>query len=96
VGIKFASPLPLGSCKLAEEIFIDSTECVVIKRCWNLRHFLKQFFRQRTRENVVAFGEYTRQLRIVLFYIPHGFIDCLANVGAFRQCEKMVEARVRG
>ena len=93
-GIKLAAPLPFGHGELAEEIFVDAPEGVVVERGGNLGDFFQQFLEQRAGEEVVGLGQDAGELRVVLLDVAHGVVDGFAHVGGFWQREEVVEAGV--
>ena len=76
------------------KVFANSPEGVVVHGGRNLGDFLEQFFKEGAREEVVGFGQDTRELRIVLLDVSDGVVDRFAHVSGFGQREELIVADV--
>ena len=74
-GVELAAFLALGAGELAEEVFVDAPEGVVVHGGGNLGDLLEQFLKQGAREEVVGLGQDARELRIVLLDVAHRLVD---------------------
>ena len=95
-GVELAALLALGAGELAEEVFVDAAEGVVVQRGGNLGDLLEQFLEQGAGEEVVGLGQDAGELRVVLLDVAHGGVDLGADVRGFGQVEQVVEARLGG
>ena len=95
-GVKFAAALALAHGELAEEVFVDAPEGVVVQRGGNLRDALEQFLEEGAGEEVVGLGQDAGELRVVLLDVAHGGIDLRADVLGFRQAQQVIEPRLGG
>ena len=74
-GVELAAFLALGAGELAEEVFVDAPEGVVVHGGGNLGDFLEQFLEEGAGEEVVGLGQDAGELRIVLLDVAHGVVD---------------------
>ena len=95
-GVKFAAALALAHGELAEEVFVDAPEGVVVQRSGNLGDALEQFLEEGAGEEVVGLGQDAGELRVVLLDVAHGGIDLRADVLGFRQAQQVIEPRLGG
>ena len=89
--VELAPALPLAHGELAEEVFVDPSERIVIQRGGNFRHFFQQFLEQRPREKVVRLWQNARELRVVLLDVAHGGINLCTDVFSFGKLEQIIE-----
>lgn len=95
-GVKFAAALALAHGELAEEVFVDAPEGVVVERGGDLGDFLEQFLEEGAGEKVVGLGQDAGELRVVLLDVAHGGIDLRADVLGFGAVEQVIEPRLGG
>lgn len=92
--VEFAPTLPFAHRELAEKIFVDAPESVVVEAGGNLRHLLQKLLQKRGGEAIVRFRKNTRELRIVLLDLAHSGVDLGADVLGLGQTEQIVVARL--
>ena len=78
--VELAALLALGAGELAEEVFVDAAEGVVVERGWNLGDLLQQLLEQGAGEEVVGLGQHAGELRVVLLDLAHRGVDLGADV----------------
>jgi len=86
--------MAFGHGELAEEVFVDLPEGVVIEGGWNFRDHLQQFLEQLAVKNLVGLGENAGEVGVVPLDVPHRVVDGLPHLTAFRQGQEMVKAGV--
>ncbi len=83
--VELAALLPFRRGELAEEVFVDAAEGVVVDGGGNLGDLLEQFLEQRAGEEVVGLGQDAGELRVVLLDVAHRLVDRLAGIASLRQ-----------
>ena len=73
--------------ELAEEVFVDPAEGVIVETGRDLGNFLEQFLQQRAVEDLIGARQHAGELGIVLFDVGHRLVNPLTDVGTFRQVE---------
>ena len=91
---RFTAALALAHGELAEEVFVDAPEGVVVQRGGDLGDAFEQFLKQGAGEEVVALGQDAGELRVVLLDVAHGGIDLRADVLGFGAVEQVIEPRL--
>lgn len=89
---EFAALLPFRARELAEKIFVDPAEGVVLQRLGDFRNFLEQLLEQRAVKNLICARQHAGEMRIVLFDIRYRLVDFLADIFALRQIEQPLVA----
>ena len=92
--IKLAAALALGHGEFAEEVFVNASESIVVKRGGDFGNLLEQLFEQGAGEEIEGFGQHASQRGVVLLNIAHGSVDLGANVGRLGQGEQVIKPRL--
>src|ERR1017187_6062951 len=94
--VELAAAWALAHGELAEKVFVDAPEGVVVHRGGNFGDFLEQFLEEGAGEEVVGFGPDAGGLRGVRFDVAHGGIDLGADILGFGTVEQVIEPRLGG
>ena len=94
--VELSAALALGHGELAEEVFVDAAEGVVVEGGGDLGDLLQQLLEEGGGEEVVGLGEDASELRVVLLDVAHRLVDLGADVRGFGEVEEVVEAGVGG
>jgi len=86
-GVELAAFVVFGAGDLAEEVFADAAERVVVHGGGHLGQFLQQFLDEGAGEKVVGLGQDAGELRAVLLDVVHGVVDLRADVLGFGAVE---------
>ena len=57
--IEFSSSLAFAQRELAEEVFVNAPESVVLESCWNFRDLFQELLEKGAGEEVVGLGQDT-------------------------------------
>jgi hypothetical protein len=93
-GIELAALLALGAGELAEEVFVDEAEGIVVEAGWDLRNLLEQLLEQNAGEDLIGFRKHAGELRVVLLDVAHRLVYVFADVGTLGAREEILEAGV--
>src|SRR5581483_11405573 len=84
----------LGASELAEKIFVDTSERVVVYGGRNFGNLLEQFLEQRAGKEVVSLRQDASELRVMLLDVPHSGVNLSADVLRLGALQQIVESRL--